>query len=198
LAYYEKIGCQGGFILSKIATNTNNRFWSGVFTGVFGGCFLLTMIVLFLIKAYGLEVAINPEQLAGLIREKVKIEAKREILELTEGFKKELPVEISKHLNGLENFTISFGTSQVKLPEEMITSIKGEFNKIIEEAVFNALNDDNSRSYEERVGLDAYQLVTKILKQDLIGKTYLIKTSPWFSVPVKFIGASEPHLKIGI
>lgn len=182
----------------KEKTNTKDRYWSGVFTGVFMGCFFFTMIILFLIEARGLQVAINPEQLAGVIRDKVRTEAKREMTGWSEGLKKELPTEISKHLNGLENFTISFGASQVKLPEEIITSIKGEFNRIIEEAIFNTLNDAHSQSYEEQASQNAYQLVAKILKQDIIGKTYLFKTTPWFSVPVKFIGTSESHVKISI
>jgi len=178
--------------------NPKDRYWSGVFCGVFLGCFFSALLILVFIRLQGLKVAINPNQLAKMVQIKVQAEAKDDIPMLLEGFKQELPTEIDQHLDGLDDLTIGFGKSRIKLPENVLAAIKDEFNRIIEAGIINTLNDYNTTVYQERVGKNAYNLVSNMLNQDIIGKTYLIKTTRWLSVPVKIIATSDEQLKIGM
>jgi hypothetical protein len=173
-----------------------DHYWSGVFCGVFLGCFFTALLILVIIRLQGLKVAINPNQLAKMVQVKVQEEAKNDIPLLLQGFKNELPGEINQHLDGLSDLTIGFGQSQVKLPEEVLFSIKGEFNRIIEEGIINTLNHYDTSQYQQRVGKSAYDLVSNMLNQEIIGRTYLIKTTQWFSVPVKIVATSDNQLKI--
>ena len=187
--------------MSKTRTKTSidkDRYWSGVFTGVFLGCFIISLSILMVIRMQGLKVAINPQQIARLVQAKVQAEAKRDIPQILEQLKKELPVEVSENLQGLEDFTIGIGKSQVNLPPEVIGAIKGEFNRVIEEAIINTINNYNTAEYEERLGRNAYEMVEALLQQDIIGKTYLIKTNDWLTVPVKIVGTSRQQLSVGI
>jgi hypothetical protein len=175
-----------------------NSYWNGVFTGVFIGSFFICITALFFIKIQGLQVAINPEQLAKLVQVKVQSEVRRDIPQILEDIKNELPQEIPNHLEELDGLTIGFGNSQIKLPPEVITTIKTEFNRIFEAAIMNTLNNYNTLTYEERIGMNAYEMVDSVLKQEIIGKTYIIKSSQWFSVPVKIVGSTKNQFQIGI
>jgi hypothetical protein len=175
-----------------------DRYWNGVFCGVFLGCFFTVLLLLVMLRVQGLKVGINPDQLAKMVQIKVQTAAKNDIPLLLEGFKRDLPDEINKHLDGLEDLTIGFGKSQVKLPENMLLSIKDEFNRIIEEGIINTLNNYDTTQYQERVGKNAYNLVSDLLNQEIIGRTYLIKTTRWFSVPLKIVSTSKDQFKIGL
>jgi hypothetical protein len=175
-----------------------DHYWNGVFTGVFLGCFILSVSIWMFIRVQGLKVVINPESLAKMVQEKVRLEAQTEFPQLLEGFKQELPREVDKHLSELNELKIGFGNSEVKLPDEVLGTIKLEFNRIIETAIINSLNDYDTGKYEERIAKDAYDLVEHILRQDIIGKTYLFKPSDWFTVPVKIVGSSKHNLKMKI
>ncbi len=175
-----------------------DRYWSGVFCGVFLGCFFSVLLFLVTLRLQGVKVGINSDQLAKMVQIKVQTAAKNDIPMLLEGVKQNLPGEIDKHLDGLEDLTIGFGQSQVKLPEPMLLSIKTEFNRIIEEGIINTLNNYDTTRYQERVGKSAYNLVSDLLNREIIGKTYLIKTSRWFSVPLKIVSSTNDQFKIGL
>lgn len=175
-----------------------DRYWSGVFTGVFLGCFMLSAAIVGTVRFQGVKVAINPETMSKLVQEKVRIEVRKSIPQLLEGFKKELPAEVHNHLSELDGLKIGFGQSEVKLPEEILGAIKSEFNRIIETAIINTLNNYNTMQYEERMAQSAYEMVDHILRQDIIGKTYLIKSMDWFTVPIKIVSSSSQSLKIEI
>lgn len=176
--------------------NIKERYWSGVFTGVFLGCFILSVAILVTIRVQGLQVAINPDLLAKMVEERVRMEARQELPQLIEGFKTDIPAEVDAHLDDLNNLKIGFGQSEVKLPDEMLTVIKLEFTRIIESAVRNTLNDYDTSKYEERLAKDAYDMVHQMIRRDIIGKTYLIKSAEWFTIPVRIVGTSKPSLKI--
>lgn len=175
-----------------------DRYWSGVFTGVFLGCFIISLTILLVVRVQGLKIAINPQKIAQLVQVKVQSEAKRDIPKILEQLKKELPVEITENLEGLDDLKIGIGKSQVSLPVELTTAIRGEFNRVIEEAIINTFNSYNTSEYEERIGRNAYEMVETLLQQDIIGKTYLIKTNDWFTVPVKIVGTSRYQVSVGI
>lgn len=175
-----------------------DRYWNGVFTGVFLGCFIISVTILLVVRVQGFKIAINPQKIAQLVQVKVQDEAKRDIPQILEQLKKELPLEITDNLQGLEDFTIGIGKSQVSLPVEVIEAIKGEFNRVIEEAIINTFNNYDTSEYEERIGKNAYEMVEMLLQRDIIGKTYIIKTNDWFSVPVKIVGTSRGQMSVGI
>jgi hypothetical protein len=189
----------GGMNMAKSQSHKHfdhDRYWNGVFCGVFLGCFFTALLILIIIRVQGLKVAINPEQLAKMVQIKVQEEAKNDVPLLLQGFKSELPGEINQHLDGLDDLTIGFGKSQVKLPDDVLFSIKSEFNRIIEEGIINTLNQYDTTQYQQRVGKNAYDLVSNMLNQEIIGRTYLIKTTKWFTVPVKIVATSDNQLKI--
>lgn len=179
-------------------SSDKDRYWNGVFTGVFLGCFIISVTILVVVRVQGLKVAINPHTIAQLVQEKIQSEVKREIPKVLEQLEKELPLEITENLEGLEGLTIGIGKSQVGLPVELVTAIKGEFNRVIEEAIINTFNNYNTLEYEERIGKNAYEMIETMLQQDIIGKTYLIKTNEWFSVPIKIVGSSRHQVSVGI
>jgi hypothetical protein len=168
-----------------------DRYWSGVFTGVFLGCFIITALLVFAVRLRGLTVAIDPDRLAGVAQVRVAAEAKRSLPQVLEGIKQELPEKIDANLSGLDDLNISIGKTQVKLPDEAISAMKSEFNRIIEEAVINTLNNYNTAPYEEKLGKNTYELFDNMLRQEVIGKTYLLQASQWFSLPVKIVGSSK-------
>lgn len=175
-----------------------DRYWSGVFTGVFLGCFIISVTIFMVVRVQGLKVAINPQKIAQLMQVKIQSEVKREIPRVLEELEKDLPREITDNLEGLDDLTIGFGKSQVSLPTEMVDAIKGEFNRVIEVAIINTFNNYNTAEYEERIGKNAYEMIETMLRQDIIGKTYLIKTNEWFSVPIKIVGTSKHQVSVGI
>lgn len=182
----------------KAKQAVNDRFWNGVFTGVFLGCFILSISIWMFIRVQGLKVVINPVTVATMVKERVRTEAKAEFPRLLEGFKQQLPQEVDKHLDELNELKIGFGQSEVKLPDEVLGTIKLEFNRIIESAIINSLNGYDTGKYEERIAQDAYDLVEHILQQDIIGKTYLFKPTDLFTVPVKIVGSSKRNIKMKI
>jgi len=180
------------------ASLDKDRYWNGVFTGVFLGCFIISVVILLVIRVQGLKVAINPQKIAQLVQEKVQSEAKRDIPRILEKLKNELPVEIGKNLQGIDDLKIWIGKSQVSLSDEFAIAIKAEFNRVIEEAIINTFNSYDTTEYEERIGRNAYEMTETFLQQDIIGKTYLIKTNDWLSVPVKIVGTSRYQVSVGI
>jgi hypothetical protein len=74
-----------------------DRYWSGVFTGVFIGCFFISMLILFVVRFQGLRIAINPDKLASLVQDKIQAEARRSMPQVLEGIKQELPKEINSN-----------------------------------------------------------------------------------------------------
>lgn len=192
----------GGIFMSKAAQTKasidKDRYWNGVFTGVFLGCFIISVSILLVIRFQGLKVAINPQKIAQIVQEKVQSEAKRDIPRILEQLKNELPAEISENLQGLEDFKIGIGKSQVSLSDEFVIAIRNEFNRVIEEAIINTFNNYDTSEYEERIGRNAYEMIEALLQQDIIGKTYLIKTNDWLSVPVKIVGTSRHQVSVGI
>ncbi|MGE5581559.1 MAG: hypothetical protein ACM3X9_03390 [Bacillota bacterium] len=175
-----------------------DRYWSGVFTGVFLGCFFICVLAFIFIRYQGLKIAINPEQVARLVQAKMQTEVKRDIPQILEEIKKKLPQEIAGNFGELESLTIGFGNSQVKLPAELITGIKGEFNRIIEGAIINTINNYDTLGYEEKIGQNVHEMIKSFFEQEIVGKTYLLKTSRWFSVPVKIVGGTGNQLQVGI
>ena len=179
-------------------TFARNIYWNGVFTGVFMGIFLISAIIMTFIRVQGLRVAINPGQLASLIQQRVQLQAGLDMPQMIEGLKQELPGRIAGNLDSLADLTISFGKSEVKVPPEVLESIRMEFGRILEEGILNTLNDYDIKKYQDRLGKNAYESVMKMLKQEIIGKTFLVKTSRWFTVPVRIVGATNNSLRIGI
>ncbi|HOP75702.1 MAG TPA: hypothetical protein PLC07_11750 [Bacillota bacterium] len=177
-------------------SNLKERYWNGVFTGVFLGCFVLSVAILVTVRLQGLQVAINPELLAKMVEDRVRTELRRELPQLIEGFKREIPEEVDNHLDHLNHLKIRFGQSEVKLPDEVLAAIKLEFNRIIESAVRNTLNDYDTSKHEDRLAKDAYEMVHQIIRRDIIGKTYLIKSAEWLTIPVRIVGTSKESLKI--
>lgn len=175
-----------------------DRYWSGIFTGVFLGCFILSLAIMGMVRLQGVKVAINPETMSKLVQEKVRIEARKSIPQLLEGVKAELPNEVHKHLSDLDGLKIGFGQSEVKLPNEILETMKMEFKRIIETAIINTLNNYDTREYEEQMAQGAYEMVDLILRRDIIGKTYLIKSMDWLTVPIKIVGSTAQSLKIEI
>ncbi|TCL55851.1 hypothetical protein EDC14_105315 [Hydrogenispora ethanolica] len=168
-----------------------DRYWSGVFTGVFIGCFIITALLVFAVRIRGLTVALDPEKLAGAAQVRVAAEAKRSLPQVLEGIKQELPAQINANLSGLDELNISIGKTQVKLPEEAVSAIKTEFNRIIEEAVINTLNHYDTRPYEAKLGKNTYEMFDTMLRQEVIGKTYVLRAAQWFSLPIKIVGSSK-------
>lgn len=107
-------------------------------------------------------------------------------------------MEIGKNLQGIDDLKIWIGKSQVSLSDEFAIAIKAEFNRVIEEAIINTFNSYDTTEYEERIGRNAYEMTETFLQQDIIGKTYLIKTNDWLSVPVKIVGTSRYQVSVGI
>jgi hypothetical protein len=133
-----------------------------------------------------------------LVQAKVQSEVRHEIPQIFEDIKKDLPNEIPNHLEELDGLTIGFGNNQVKLPPEVINVIKTEFNRVFETAIINTLNNYNTLTYEERIGKNAYETVENTIKQEIIGRTYLVKYSQWLSIPVKIVGSTNRQFQIGI
>jgi len=194
-----EVSVKGEFFMGKAVqakSNLKERYWNGVFTGVFLGCFVLSVAILVTVRLQGLQVAINPELLAKMVEDRVRTELRRELPQLIEGFKREIPEEVDNHLDHLNHLKIRFGQSEVKLPDEVLAAIKLEFNRIIESAVRNTLNDYDTSKYEDRLAKDAYEIVHQIIRRDIIGKTYLIKSAEWLTIPVRIVGTSKESLKI--
>lgn len=194
-----EVSVKGEFFMGKAVqakSNLKERYWNGVFTGVFWGCFVLSVAILVTVRLQGLQVAINPELLAKMVEDRVRTELRRELPQLIEGFKREIPEEVDNHLDHLNHLKIRFGQSEVKLPDEVLAAIKLEFNRIIESAVRNTLNDYDTSKYEDRLAKDAYEIVHQIIRRDIIGKTYLIKSAEWLTIPVRIVGTSKESLKI--
>lgn len=191
----------GGTMMSKSSkektNDVTNRYWSGVFTGVFIGCFILSSLILIFLRVQGLKVIINPEQLAQMVRDKVQVEAKKDMPKLLEDFKKDLPQEIGTHLE-VDQLKIGFGGSEVNLPEEITRAIENEFNRVIETAIINTLNSYDTGEYERKMAESAYKMVDQMLRREVIGKTYLIQSSKWFTVPVKIVSSTNKQVKSGL
>ncbi len=181
-------------------TVRKDSYWNGVFCGVFLGCFFMSIAFYLFLQYQGLQFAISPEQLAEMVKVQIQNQAKQEIPQMLEKIKKELPNELPNHLEELDNLTIGIGSSQVKLPSELLAAIKLEFTRVFEAALINTLNNYNLMASEKLVGKNTYELIRKAVRQEIIGKTYRINYSKWFTVPVKVVENSHQGVpfKIGI
>lgn len=175
-----------------------SHYWNGVFSGVFLGCFILSVLILAVIRFQGFKVFIDPGQLAGMVQAKVREEARQDLPRLLENFKKDLPQKIDNNLDEVNNLKIGIGSSEIKLPEEAILAIKSEFNRIIETAIINTFNDYDTAEYENKIANNVYEMVENLLRREVIGKTYLIKSTEWLSVPVKIVSSGNAQIKTGI
>jgi hypothetical protein len=175
-------------------------YWIGVLTGVFIGCFFSCLSIILLIKSQGIRIGINPEQLALLVQTRVRSEAGQEIPRILEGIKNDLPRQLPDNLTALDQLTIGFGDSQVKLPAELVNTMKTELNRIFETILINTLNNYNTTAYQDMVAKNSYEMVENTLKQEIIGKKYLLKYSAWFSIPVTVVSSSKSksQFQIGI
>jgi hypothetical protein len=173
----------------KVRIN-KDPYWKGVLSGVFLSCFFISIAISLFIKYQGLQFAINPKQLAKLVQAEVQIEAGKDIPQILERIKRDLPNELPNHLNQLEELTIGLGNSQIRLPPELLAAIESEFNRIFETAIINTVNSYNTLAYEELIGEKVYKTVERTIRQELIGKTYFIRYSQWFSVPVKIVASN--------
>lgn len=177
---------------------SKDRYWNGVFTGVFIGCFILSVFILVFVRLQGLRVVINPSQLALMVKNKVQTEARKDIPQLLEDFKHDLPQEIGNHFDEIDQLKIGFGNSEIKLPTEISSSIKLEFNRVVESAIINTLNSYDTGKYEAKIAANAYEMVDKMLRQEIIGKTYLIQSFNWLTVPVKIVSTSKESANMDI
>ncbi|HBE77402.1 MAG TPA: hypothetical protein DDW65_06410 [Firmicutes bacterium] len=166
-------------------------YWRGLRTGVFIGCFFGCLAIMLLIGFQGIRIGINPEQLALLVQTRVKSEAGQEIPRILEEIKSDLPRQLPDHLTVLDQLTIGFGNSQVKLPAELVSTMKTELNRIFETILINTLNNYNTTAYQDLVAKNAYEMVRNTLKQEIIGKKYSVKFSPWFSIPITVVSSSK-------
>jgi hypothetical protein len=168
-----------------------DRYWNGVLSGFFLGCVFISAALLSFIQYQGLRFVINPEQLSSLVQAKVQLEARQNIPQILEKIKEDLPAELPNHLDEIDELTIGIGNSQVKLPPDFQAALKTELSRIFEAALINTLSNYDTQAFEKLIGDDAYKMVQKTIRQELIGKTYRIKYSGLFSVPVKFVAGNS-------
>jgi hypothetical protein len=166
-------------------------YWNGVFCGVFLGCFFMSIALFLFIQFRGLQFAISPDELARMVKAQVQNQAKRDIPELLEKIKIDLPNELPNHLEELDKLTIGIGNNQVQLPPEFLTALKSEFTRVFQIALINTLNNYNLMASEELVGKNTYELIRNTVKREIIGKTYHINYTSWFSVPVKIVESNQ-------
>lgn len=181
-------------------TVRKDPYWSGVFCGAFWGCFFMSIALFLFLQYQGLQFAVSPEQLALMVKAQIQNQAKQEIPKMLERIKQELPTELPNHLEELDNLTIGIGASQVKLPPELLTTIKYEFTRVFEAALMNTLNNYDLMASEKSVEKNTYDLIRNAVRREIIGKTYRINYSKWFTVPVKIVESTHPGVpfKIGI
>lgn len=175
-----------------------DRYWRGLLTGVFIGCFFVAFIIVYLVRIQGLQVTIDPKELASIAQNKVQAAASQDFPALMEEVKNDLPGEISRHMGDLSEISIGLGANKFQLPPEIRVALKKELDSIIEVAINNTINRYDTATYQKKIGSHTYALVYSMLHQDIIGKTFLLRTSSWLSFPVKIVGSSRAanHLSI--
>lgn len=188
--------------MPKVATGKGrpetDRYWRGLMTGVFYGCFFVTLIVFYLVRIHGLQVAIDPKALASIAQDRVQAAASQDFPAFFDEVKNDLPDEISRHMDNLGDISLGFGSNRVQLPPEVISSLKKELNSILEVAVNNTLNRYNTAKYQKRLASHTYALVYSMLNRDIIGKTFFVKTSTWLRFPIKIVGSSRAQNPLSI
>lgn len=164
-------------------------FWAGLTLGGLIVLLFYTFILYAYVTVSGFRVTVDQENLAVLIKERVKAEVAKELPVLIGKIKDELPREIEANL--VENFrdiSIKIGDSgSIDLPPEAADVFRDEFRVLVEEAILDTLDHIELTPYIDDLGQAAYYLTVKTLQDEVIGRTYRFQAHRWLSVPITIV-----------
>lgn len=167
--------------------SAETKFWLGLTIGVCSVLFLYTLVLYIGVGVIGFKITVDQENLAMMIKERVKTEVSRELPILVEKIKTELPMEIAANLQDFDRITIQIGDGAIPLPPEAGEVFKDEFKLLAEEAITGSLESMDLTPYIEDLGQAAYHLAEKTLSEEVIGKKYYFRANRWLTVPISVL-----------
>jgi hypothetical protein len=165
-----------------------SRFWLGVFTGVFVAFFFLTLISYYFIQINGVNIAIDQEVLAGLVRDRVKGELAKELPNVLMKVKEEVPKAIAANMDEFDQVSIQIGNGIFPLPPEATKVFKEEFQIMAQTAVNKTVDDMSLEPYVNEISQASYGFVKKTLQDEVVGKTFTFQAYRWLTLPITVQG----------
>ncbi len=161
-----------------------DRFWLGLYLGVFCTLLLTTALVYTFLSAGGFRIALDPNQPAFLVRDQIKAEAFSILSLCLEKLKVELPVAIRRTFQDPEWRFIITEEGAVSLPLEISEAAKDQLLKLAEQTVVGFLKEIDLTPYVEELGQTALFEVREAFHREVMGKTYHYQINPFLAVPI--------------
>lgn len=161
-----------------------NRFWVGLYLGVFCTLFLTTALVFTFLSTKGFRITLNPNQPALLVRDQIKREAFSTLSLCLEKVKVELPVALRQAFQDPAWRFIPAEEGAVSLPLEISEAAKDQLQKLAEQTVLGFFKGIDLTPYVEELGQAALYEVKEAFHREVAGKTYQYKINPFLAVPV--------------
>jgi len=158
------------------------------FLGLASG-FMFTLL-LFLGGAYlllerGITVEFNAEELAKTVSQQVETQAKVQLPQFINQAKSELPKAMAEQATlEFSRTNIQFFNVSIKLPETALHAIRTQLEINFRNSLDTTFNGANIEHMAQQVGRTSYALTKESLEKQFNGKTFLVKTYKWVTVPV--------------
>lgn len=162
----------------------SGRFWTGLFIGFFTAFFLMTLAGFYFVRVAGIQIAIDQENLAVMVKERVKAEVARELPVLMAQVKNEVPKAINANTKDLEEITLQIGNGRFPVPQAATKVIKEEFQGMANEAVQKSINEFCIDPYVQQIGDASYDLVKTTFQEEVAGKRFMVRVYRWLVFPV--------------
>lgn len=170
-------------LLVKILDNKKS-FFLGLFSGFLVSLFIFSLGAYTLIMR-GVTVEFNAEELARTISQQVRAQARVQLPQFINQAKSELPKIMAEQAT--EEFSrtnIQFFNVNIKLPEVALVEIKRQLEINFKDSLDSSLNNINIENMAQEVGSTSYKLTKESLEKQFNGKTFMVKTHKWVSIPV--------------
>lgn len=168
----------------QTALDERKSFFLGLLTGTLITFFLFTLGA-YLVITQGVKIQFNAEELARTVSEQVEAQAKLELPQFISQAKDKLPKEMARQAT--EEFArtnIQLFNVTIKLPESALEGIRKQLEITFGNSLNTTLKDINTEILAQKVGRTSYNLTKQTLKKQFNGKTFMVKTWGWISIPV--------------
>lgn len=165
-----------------------NRFWQGLYLGLFCALFLATALVYIFLSTGPFRITLDPSQPALWVREQIKAEAATVLNLCLEKMKVELPVALRRAFQDPVWRFIPADEGAVSLPVEIGEAAQEQLQRLAEQTVFHFLKEFDLTPYIEDLGQTALFEVKAAFQREVAGRTYHYQLSPFLTVPVMVTG----------
>lgn len=125
------------------------------------------------VAANGVAVKLDSEELAAVIRERIKEQARTEMPKVIAEAKAEIPAIVEKEMESqFASDRMEIAGFVFRMPEELVNQLKSNMQQNVERATGEILDGIDTNQLAEKFGEDAYRLVQETVQAELNGQNF--------------------------